>query len=138
MELNLDDIIQSIIEVFAESSVDCDFEDIIDSLMDQGIDLTQFSAEEINEAIDSALAADSIDTSDSSPYHISFGAKHFDGFIDQHETITLKHAGSSRTATFDVYVKAGTNSIYISNGSCYPVKLTGAQVTVGGQRFVVD
>lgn len=136
MDFDLDDIIQSIVDTFCESNIDFDFEDIIDSLMDQGIDLTQFTVEEIKEALDSALETDST-TSDSPEYHVSFGAKHFDGFIDKHETITLKHAGSSRTETFDVYVKAGTNSIYISNGSCYPVKLTGAQVTVGGQRFVV-
>ena len=103
MEFDLDDIIQSIIDNFCESNIDYDFEDILDSLMDQGIDLTQFTVEEIKEALDSALDADSQAAVGTSEYHVTFGAKHFDGFIDKNETITLKHAGSSGTETFDVY-----------------------------------
>lgn len=137
MEFDLDEIIQAIVEMLGDTTIDFDIEEIMGSLIDQGIDLTQFTVEEIQEALDSALEADSHSSMETSEYNVTFGARHFDGFIDQHETITLKSAGSDRWATFDVYVRAGTNSIYISDGSCYPVKLTGTQVSIGGQRYVV-
>ena len=68
---------------------------------------------------------------------LTFNAKQFEGFYTSKETIILKRAGSNVTDKFYIYVKAGTNTRYVSDGSCYPVKLSGAQVTINGIRYVV-
>lgn len=71
---------------------------------------------------------------------IAFHGKHFDGFNDLHKQINVPIMGASNfSATLHVYKKAGSNTIYVSDGSCYPVSTAGRSwITVGSHKFDVS
>lgn len=71
---------------------------------------------------------------------ISFQGKHFDGFEDQHKQISVPIMGNNNSsAKLHVYKKLGSSTIYVSDGTCYPVSIAGHEwITVGSHKFDVS
>lgn len=59
--MDIEDIIQVIFESIGEADADYDYGDMLNALVEQGVDLTQFSVEEIRGALDVALGEDVVD-----------------------------------------------------------------------------
>ena len=60
--------------IFSSVNFDGDFDDIIDTLAEQGVDLTQYSTSEIEEALKYAMQGDGSSVIDSHDTAISFGS----------------------------------------------------------------
>jgi len=70
---------------------------------------------------------------------ISFQGKHFDGYEDLDKTISVPIMGGSGNGKLHVYKKLGSSTIYVSDGSCYPVSTAGHNwITVGSHKFEVS
>jgi hypothetical protein len=112
--MELEEIIQLIAESIGEVGENADFGDMFDSLIEQGIDLTQYSIEEIREVLDGAFE-NSTDLDDA--YNVSFGSTEgSDGFIKDGK-IELERTVSGSTDTFEHYTKDGHD--YVKVGGTY-------------------
>lgn len=71
---------------------------------------------------------------------IAFQGKHFDGYEDLRKQIDVPIMGDSNsTAKLHVYKKLGSSTIYVSDGTCYPVSTAGRDwITVGSHKFEVS
>lgn len=112
--MELEEIIQLIAESIGEVGENTDFGDMFDSLIEQGIDLTQYSIEEIREVLDGAFE-NSTDLDDA--YNVSFGSNEgSDGFIKDGK-IELERTVGGSTDTFEHYTKDGHD--YVKVGGTY-------------------
>lgn len=70
---------------------------------------------------------------------LTFEGKHYDGFEDLNKTITVPVMGGGGNDTLHVYKKIGSNTIYVTDGSCYPVSISGHEwIKVGSHNFKVS
>lgn len=112
--MEFEDIIQLIAESVGEVGVDSDFEDMFDSLIEQGVDLTQYSVEEIRDVLDGVLD-NQVDLDEA--YNVSFGSTEgSDGFIKDGK-IELERTVGGSTDTFEHYTKDGHD--YVKVGGTY-------------------
>ena len=66
--MGIEDIIQVVLD-HLDSCIDSDFEEVLEVLTEQGIDMTQYSADDIREIIDNAL------NEPENSYSVTFGAR---------------------------------------------------------------
>lgn len=112
------DAIQDILSNSDGNHVDVDSSDFWDQLDLQGIDLSQYTAEEIREALDYALAHDggldvdsdfdTDDTDDRQGHEITFGQAKNDGtYIHTSDTVNVQCVGGLNKGDFDVFKHKG-------------------------------
>lgn len=69
---------------------------------------------------------------------VSFEGKQYNGYIDENHKIVVPIMGGDSYETLYVYSKPGSNSIYVTDGFCQPVKATGNDwIKVGSHKFKV-
>lgn len=100
--------------------VDVDSSDFWNQLDLQGIDLSQYTADEIREALDYALAHDGgVDMnfdSDSQGHEITFGHAPNDGtYLHTYDTVNVQCVGGLNKGDFDVYLHDGHKYIDFNN-----------------------
>lgn len=103
------DAIQDLLSNSDGHHVDVDSSDFLDQLDLQGIDLSQYTADEIREALDYALAhdggADMDFDSDSPGHEITFGHAPNDGtYLHTSDTVNVQCVGGLNKGDFDVYL----------------------------------
>lgn len=70
---------------------------------------------------------------------ISFQGKHFDGYEDLDKTISVPIMGGGGNGKLHIYKKIGSSTIYVSDGSCYPISTAGHNwITVGSHKYEVS
>lgn len=114
------DAIQDLLSNSDGHHVDVDSSDFLDQLDLQGIDLSQYTSDEIREALDYALAHDSgygsgID-SDHQGHEITFeGAKNDGTYIKTGNTVEIRSETGVNKGTFDVYTHYGSKYVDFKN-----------------------
>lgn len=106
------DAIQDLLSNSDGNHVDVDSSDFWSQLDLQGIDLSQYTADEIREALDYALAHDGgVDMdfdSDSQGHEITFGHAPNDGtYLHTSDTVNVQCVGGQNKGDFDVYLHDG-------------------------------
>lgn len=106
------DAIQDLLSNSDGNHVDVDSSDFWNQLDLQGIDLSQYTADEIREALDYALAHDGgVDMdfdSDSQGHEITFGHAPNDGtYLHTSDTVNVQCVGGPNKGDFDVYLHDG-------------------------------
>ena len=114
------DAIQDLLSNSDGNHVDVDSSDFWDQLDLQGIDLSQYTADEIREALDYALAHDGgVDMdfdSDSQGHEITFGHAPNDGtYLHTSDTVNVQCVGGLNKGDFDVYLHDGHKYIDFNN-----------------------
>lgn len=106
------DAIQDLLSNSDGNHVNVDSSGFLDQLDLQGIDLSQYTADEIREALDYALAHDGgVDMdfdSDSQGHEITFGHAPNDGtYLHTSDTVNVQCVGGPNKGDFDVYLHDG-------------------------------
>ena len=114
------DAIQDLLSNSDGNHVDVDSSDFWNQLDLQGIDLSQYTADEIREALDYALAHDGgVDMnfdSDSQGHEITFGHAPNDGtYLHTSDTVNVQCVGGLNKGDFDVYLHDGHKYIDFNN-----------------------
>lgn len=114
------DAIQDLLSNSDGNHVDVDSSDFLDQLDLQGIDLSQYTADEIRQALDYALAHDGgVDMdfdSDSQGHEITFGHAPNDGtYLHTSDTVNVQCVGGLNKGDFDVYLHNGHKYIDFHN-----------------------
>lgn len=114
--------IQDLLSNSDGSHVDIDTDSFLDQLDLQGIDLTQYTADEIREALDYAMSHDGgfdVDTdfnSDGQGHEIAFGHAPNDGtYLHTSDTVNVQCVGGLNKGDFDVYLHDGHKYIDFHN-----------------------
>lgn len=104
-----------------------------------GFDSGDFAGEA--SGLDSGAIDSDLESPENNLYYdgVTFKAKDFSGFIDKDKTISVHSMGGGPSYNLHVYVKNGTNTICVSDGSCSPVPVIGHNwISVGGHNFKVS
>ena len=114
------DAIQDILSNSDGNHVDVDSSDFWAQLDLQGIDLSQYTADEIREALDYAMAHDGVADmnydSDSQGHEITFGHAPNDGtYLKTSSTVNVQCVGGLNKGDFDVYLHDGHKYIDFHN-----------------------
>lgn len=134
------DAIQDLLSNSDGHHVDVDSSDFWDQLDLQGIDLSQYTADEIREALDYALAHDGgVDMdfdSDSQGNEITFGHAPNDGtYLHTSETVNVQCCGGANKGDFDVFMHKGQKFIDFHNQWIHITK--NGYFTYGGNQYYV-
>lgn len=134
------DAIQDLLSNSDGNHVDVDSSDFWDQLDLQGIDLSQYTADEIREALDYALAHDGgVDMdfdSDSQGHEITFGHAPNDGtYLHTSETVNVQCCGGANKGDFDVFMHKGQKFIDFHNQWIHITK--NGYFTYGGNQYYV-
>lgn len=140
------DAIQDLLSNSDGNHVDMDSSDFWDQLDLQGIDLSQYTADEIREALDYALAHDGgldfdsdFDTdidSDHQGHEITFGHAPNDGtYLHTSDTVNVQCCGGPNKGDFDVFMHKGQKYIDFHNTWIHITK--NGYFTYGGNQYYV-
>lgn len=134
------DAIQDLLSNSDGNHVDVDSSDFLDQLDLQGIDLSQYTADEIREALDYALAHDGGSDmdfdSDSQGHEVAFGHAPNDGtYLHTSETVNVQCCGGANKGDFDVFMHKGQKYIDFHNQWIHITK--NGYFTYGGNQYYV-
>ena len=134
------DAIQDLLSNSDGHHVDVDSSDFLDQLDLQGIDLSQYTSDEIREALDYALAHDSgydggFDT-DHQGHEITFGHAPNDGtYLHTSDSVNVQCCGGPNKGDFDVFLHNGQKYIDFHNHWIHITK--NGYFTYGGNQYYV-
>lgn len=134
------DAIQDLLSNSDGHHVDVDSSDFLDQLDLQGIDLSQYTSDEIREALDYALAHDSgYDGgfyTDHQGHEIAFGHAPNDGtYLHTSDSVNVQCCGGPNKGDFDVFLHNGQKYIDFHNHWIHITK--NGYFTYGGNQYYV-